>query len=104
MREIIYCRECDHRYENLDGTMECMWFECITVKPDDFCAWGERGEGTKEEPRKPWTEEEQEEFFRKHPRMIASSATILTEEEIERMKEALAALPIISMTVNQKGE
>lgn len=97
MKEIIYCKDCDHRYEMLDGTMECMRFECLTVEPDDFCAWGERGEGTKERQR---TKEEEEEFQRwleSNPMVMASSATILTEEDIERMKEALAALPITLM-------
>ena len=105
MKTIIYCKECDHRYENLDGTMDCMRFECLTVEPDDFCAWGEYGEGTKE---KPPTEEDirRWEEMKNDPnyRLMASSATILTEEDIERMKEALAALPMISVTVNQKGE
>ena len=104
MKTIIYCKECDHRYENLDGTMDCMRFECLTVEPDDFCAWGEVGEGTKERQR---TKEEEEEFQRwlnSNPKVMASSATILTEADLERMKEALAASPMISVTMNQKGE
>ena len=77
MKPIVYCKECDHRYENLDGTMECMRFECLTVEPDDFCAWGEYGEGTKERQR---TKEEEEEFQRwldSLPTVMASSATFL---------------------------
>lgn len=97
MKDIIYCRECDHRYEMLDGEWECMYHEYQRIKPDDFCAWGERGEGTKEEPRKPWTEEEREEFFKKYPMMMASSATILTEESLEQLKA-------LGLAVEWKGE
>lgn len=93
MKEIIYCRECDYRYEMLDGEMECAFHVYMTVTPDDFCAWGEHGEGTKERQR---TKEEEEEFQRwleSSPKVMASSATILTEEDIERMKQTLANSP-----------
>lgn len=42
--EVIRCRDCKHRAgANVQAVVSdlCMWLEII-VKPDGFCAWGEK--------------------------------------------------------------
>lgn len=42
--EIVRCRDCKHRAgANVQAVVSdlCMWLDII-VKPDGFCAWGER--------------------------------------------------------------
>lgn len=86
MKTIIYCRDCDHRYEMLDGEMECMYHECMTVKPDDYCAWGERGDGLKKRKRTKEEEEEYQKWVDSLPKVAASSTMILTDESLEQLK------------------
>ena len=45
---VVRCRECKHRkYDDIFGMMWCNLDSCTKrVKPDDFCSYGERKEGT----------------------------------------------------------
>ena len=46
LEPIVRCRDCKHRAgANVQAVVSdlCMWLDII-VKPDGFCAWGERRE------------------------------------------------------------
>ena len=84
--EIVQCKYCDNRYENLDGTMECMFHECLDVNPDDYCAWGKPGSGVKERKRTKEEEEEYQKWLDSIPSVMASSTTVLTGDTLEQLK------------------
>lgn len=84
VQELVRCGECDLRYEMLDGDLECSFHEFCEVPKDGFCHNAKIGEGTKETPPKPMTEEEKA-FWAKFG-SFASSATILDEDNMRRLE------------------
>ena len=41
---VVRCKHCKKYYESATGSDDCMLL-CISVKPDDFCSFGERRDG-----------------------------------------------------------
>ena len=41
--EVVRCKDCVHTYtDTFLGNVVCSNHDCIPVKPDDYCSWGER--------------------------------------------------------------